>query len=154
GFVQRQAKILRQKRSRLLTTALRSFFQFTQYQGYTRLDLAAGVPTVPCWSMAGIPKGLPLAHVELVLSSCDRDTVGGRRDYAILLLLARLGLRGGEIVSLTLNDIDWENGCIVVRGKGRRCDKLPLPADAGEALADYLRNGRPQHNSRALFLKE
>jgi integrase/recombinase XerD len=153
-FVQRQAKVLPQKEAQFLTTALRSFFQYARYQGFMQSDLAVAVPTVPSWSMSGIPKAIPLVHIELVLSSCNRTTVGGRRDYAILLLLARLGLRAGEIVSLKLDDIDWHNGCITVRGKGGSYCQLPLPIDVGEAVADYLKNGRPKHSSRSLFLRE
>ncbi len=154
NFVQRQAKVLPQKQAQYLTSALRSFFSYTRYQGYTVADLAAAVPAVPCWSKSGIPKGISLSHIDCVLASCDRRTVGGRRDYAILLLLARLGLRGGEIVKLRLDDVDWHNGCISVRGKGNSCSQLPLPSDVGEAIAEYLRNGRTKHESRSLFLTE
>jgi site-specific recombinase XerD len=104
--------------------------------------------------LVGIPKGISSPHIDRVLASCDRQTVGGRRDYAILLLLIRLGLRGGEIVRLKLDDVDWHIGSISVRGKGQSYSQLPLPTDVGEAIADYLRNGRPQHESRSLFLTE
>ncbi|HIA54793.1 MAG TPA: integrase [Candidatus Melainabacteria bacterium] len=153
-FVQRKAKIIPPKHAQYLTTALRSFLKYARYRDYIQADFAAAVPAVASWSMAGIPKALPLVHIERVLSSCDRTTIGGRRDYAIFLLLARLGLRAGEIVSLKLADLDWINGSVSIRGKGGKCARLPMPIDVGEAIVDYLQNGRPPANSRILFLRE
>lgn len=153
-FVQRQAKIIPPKQAQYLTTALRSFLKYARYRDYIQTDFAAAVPAVASWSMAGLPKALPLVHIQRVLSSCDRTTIGGRRDYAILLLLARLGLRAGEIVSLKLDDLDWLNGCVSIRGKGGKSARLPMPIDVGEAIVDYLQNGRPQSSSRILFLRE
>jgi integrase/recombinase XerD len=101
----------------------------------------------------GLPKSLPLQHVKRVLASCNRKTAIGRRDYAMLLLLARLGLRAGEVVSLALDDIDWEAGYLTVRGKGDRRAPLPLPADVGKAIAAYLKYGRPRSTSRCVFLR-
>jgi integrase len=92
-------------------------------------------------------------QVELLLSSIDRKTAVGRRDYAILLILARLGLRAGEIKALTLGDLDWQQGLMMVRGKAGRYSQLPLPADVGEAIADYLQNSRPTAESRSVFLR-
>jgi len=92
--------------------------------------------------------------VQRVLDCCDRRTSLGRRNYAILLLLARLGLRAGEVIRLTLNDLDWENSRITVCGKGGRSAQLPLPADVGRALARYLRQDRPQCNSRSVFIRD
>lgn len=153
GFVQRQAKLIHLKQAKLMTTALRSFLQFARYRGYITADLAACVPTVANWSMASIPRFLPLDQVEIVLAGCNRQTPVGRRDYAILLLLARLGLRSGEVASLVLEDIDWEAGRITVRGKGGHWSQLPLPVDVGEAIAAYLRNGRQPVASRCVFLR-
>jgi len=153
-FVQQQAIILRSQSARPVITALRSYLRFAQYQGYILIDLAAAVPIVASWSMASIPKSLPPDQVELVLSSCNNQTVMGRRDYAILLLLARLGLRAGEIVSLRLEDIDWQAGQITVHGKSGHRPNLPIPIDVGEALAAYLRDGRPVTTSRAVFLRD
>lgn len=153
GFVQQQATILHVKTAKQMTTALRSFLQYARYQGYIHMDLAAAVPTVASWSMASIPKSIPRDQVELVLSSCNRQTATGRRDYAILLLLAQLGLRAGEIVSLVLEDIDWQAGEITVHGKSGHRPKLPLSTAIGEALAAYLRDGRPRTNSRVVFLR-
>lgn len=153
GFVQRQAKFILLKRAKLMTTALRSFLRYARYRGYISIDLAAAVPTVANWSMASIPRALPPDQVEIVLAHCNRQTPVGRRDYAILLLLARLGLRSGEVASLVLEDIDWELGRITVRGKGGHWSQLPLPVDVGEAIAAYLRNGRPPAASRCVFLR-
>lgn len=136
-----------------MTTAMRSFLQYARYRDYIRADLAACVPCVADWSSASIPKSLPLKHVKGVLASCNRKTAIGRRDYAILLLLARLGVRAGEVVSLELEDIDWEAGYLTVRGKGDRSAQLPLPADVGKAIAAYLKNGRPRSKSRCVFLR-
>lgn len=153
GFVQRRAANIRSRRVQLMTTSLRSFLRFAQYRGDIDKDLAACVPAVANWKLSTIPRALPAHQVELVLDSIDRKTGMGRRDYAILLVLARLGLRAGEIQALTLEDLDWKEGLIRVRGKGGRYAQLPLPTDVGEAIADYLRNGRPNASSRCVFLR-
>lgn len=153
GFVQRQAPCLHMKRAKLMTTALRSFLQYARYRGDIHIDLAAAIPAVAGWSMTSIPRAIAPDHVQQVLAHCDGDTAVGRRDHAILLLLARLGLRAGEITALTLEDIDWEAGRLRVCGKsGREC-RLPLPADVGEAIAAYLQQGRPNGACRCLFLR-
>jgi integrase len=124
-----------------MVTGLRSFFRFAQLRGVTKSDLAALVPSVPSWEMSGPPKHLPTEAVRRVLSvsAHNRSTVKGKRDYAILLLLARLGLRAGEIVALQLDDIDWANGELVVRSKkGDGWARLPLPVDVGQAMERYL----------------
>ena len=152
-FVQHEAPRLHLKRAKLLTTALRSFLQYARYRGYIRLDLAAAVPTVANWSMTSIPRAIPPDQVRQLLASIDRRTAIGRRDYAILLLLARLGLRSSEVVLLELDDIDWQAGRFSVRGKGGRRTELPLPNDVGKAIAEYLRYGRPASASRRVFLR-
>jgi len=152
-FVKRQAALLSPARAKAATTALRSFFRYLRYCGEIQLDLAAAVPTVPNWSMTEIPRAIAPDHLQAVFAHCPRDTPVGRRDYAILMLLARLGLRAGEIVSLTLDSIDWETGSIAVAGKGNQAASLPLPTEVSGAIADYLRHGRPTNNSRALFLR-
>jgi site-specific recombinase XerD len=139
--------------SRLLATALRSFLRFAYVRGQTPIDLSFSVPTVQRWCQASVPTFLSLEEVERVLSATDRTTPRGRRDYAILLLLARLGLRAGEIVLLELGDLRWRAGEIVVRGKGRMLDRLPLLSDIGEALELYLRKDRGSHASRRVFLR-
>jgi site-specific recombinase XerD len=118
------------------------------------LDRAAAVPSVANGSLSGLPKSLPPAQVEQVLARCNRQTALGRRDYAILLLLARLSLRSGEVAHLTLEDLDWETGRITLRGKMDRVDPLPLPAEVGEAIVAYLKPGRPcLSGERRLFLR-
>lgn len=152
SFIREQAPRLSPARSRCATIALRSFMRYLRYRGDIKLDLAAAVPAVPNWSMTAIPRAMPAEQVNAVLASCRRDTSTGRRDYAILLLLARLGLRSSEIVHLTLDCIDWERGSLTVLGKGSSQSILPIPTDVGEAIADYLQHGRPRCQYRALFL--
>ena len=154
GFVQRHAHKLCPGRAQLLVTALRSFFRYLQHQGKIASGLASCVPTVARWSFSTVPKSLPMTAVRRVLEHCNRRTPAGRRDYAILLLLARLGLRAGEIVGLSLEDLDWENGRITIRGKGGRWAQLPVPLEVGEAIADYLRKDRPRCSSRRVFIRE
>jgi integrase/recombinase XerD len=139
--------------TRLLCTALRSFFRFLVLCGQTLRDLSKAVPTVRKYRQAVPPAFLSPDEVERVLTAVDRSTLSGRRDQTILLLLARLGLRAGEIVSLELDDIRWRAGEIVVRGKGRTVDHLPLLSDIGEALASYLRQDRGVSTSRRVFLR-
>jgi len=153
GFVQRQAPRLHPKRSKLLTTALRCFLRYTRYRGEVTADLAAAVPVVPNWSRTGLPRAITREQVDQLLISINRRTATGRRDYAILLLLARLGLRSSEVVFLDLDDIDWNIGQLSVRGKRGQCTKLPLPSDVGKAIAAYLRRGRPKSTSRRVFLR-
>ena len=129
GFVQRQASQLHPKRAKLLTSALRSFLQYVRYRGKTKLDLAAAVPVVANWSMSSIPRAIAPDQVRELLASIDRNTAIGRRDYAILLLLSRLGLRSGEVAFLELEDIDWNVGRLNVRGKSGQRSELPLPAE-------------------------
>ena len=152
-FVRQQATQMSPAVAKSATTALRAFFRYLRHDGVLGPDLVAAVPTVPNWSATGIPRAINAEHVHAVLDGCARDTAIGRRDYAILLLLARLGLRAGEIVSLSLDSIDWEAGVISICGKGAQTASLPLPAEVGEAIADYLRHGRPSSNSRKLFLR-
>jgi site-specific recombinase XerD len=152
-FVRKSAGLQGTRRAKLLVTSLRSFFRFAKHRGYITLDLEACVPTVPNWSKTEIPRALSEEKVKTILSQCKRNTTTGRRDYAILLLLARLGLRAGEVARLRLDDIDWKEGQITVQGKGRKMCQMPLPADVGEAIASYLKDGRPRRESRVLFLQ-
>ncbi len=154
GFVQRQARQLSPGSAKLLVTALRSFFRHLRHRGKISTDLAACVPSVPNWSFSALPKFLPAGAGQRVLKHCDRRTSGGKRNYAILLLLARLGLRAGEVVFLRLEDLDWGAGQITVCGKGGASTPLPLPADVGRALATYLRDGRPRCSSRRVFIRD
>jgi len=153
-FVQLDAARLRHpKRAKVMTSALRSFLQYGRYLGDIHADLQASVPTVANWSMAGIPRSISPAQVHDLLSHCNRRTAAGRRDYAVLLLLARLGLRAGEVVELTLDDLDWDEGAIQIRGPAQRRDRLPIPADVGAALVEYLRDGRPVCSARNVFIR-
>ena len=136
-----------------LATALRSFLRHLHQRGDIAVDLAGAIPTVTIWRLSELPKSLPPEKVESVLASCDRNTAVGRRDHAILLLLARLGLRGGEVATLTLEDIDWDKGLVTLSGKGERREALPLPEEVGSALAAYLRDGRPTCGTRRVFVR-
>lgn len=139
--------------SRLLATALRSFLRFLYLREETTIDLSPSVPTVRRWHQAQVHGFLSPEEVEHVLSATDLSTPRGRRDHAILLLLTRLGLRAGEIVTLELDDILWRTEEIVIRGKGRVQDRLPLLSDLGEALARYLSQDRGTIVSRHVFLR-
>ena len=152
-FVQQQAPQLHLKRAKLLTSALRSFLRYARYRGEVALNLAAAVPIVANWSMPSIPRAIGANQVRQLLASINRRTAIGRRDYAIVLLLARLGLRSGEVAFLELEDIDWDIGQVSVRGKRDERSALPLPADVGAAIATYLRHGRPRSTSRRVFLR-
>lgn len=134
-------------------TALRCFLRFLLQRGDIAKNLAASVPKVANWSFAGLPKYMSPAEVELLLKSCSNETAEGRRTRAILLLLARLGLRAGEVVHMTLDDIDWDAGDLLIHGKSGRQDRLPIPADVGKALATYLRHVRPVCLSRRVFIR-
>lgn len=137
-----------------IVTALRSFFRFARSRDYIHVDLAAAVPSVAGWSMASIPRAMPEDRVQALLrASKTWQTPAGLRNRAILLLLARLGLRAGEVAQLELGDIDWSEGCLTVHGKNRVQRPLPLPHDAGEAIAAYLEHGRSPSSSRRVFLR-
>jgi len=136
-----------------VVTGLRSFFRFARLRGLIASNLAAAVPAIPNWERSGPPKYIPTEAVQRVLAACERSTVRGKRDYAILLLLARLGLRAGEIVALELDDIDWVNGQLTVRSKkGDGWARLPLPIDVGRALVRYLKI-RPTSPYRNVFVR-
>lgn len=139
--------------SRLLTVALRSLLRFLFLRGETPRDLSAAVPMVRTYRQSDVPAVLTLAEVERVLATPDPSTPRGRRDAAILLLLARLGLRASEIVALELGDLRWRMGDVVLRGKGPRVDHVPLLADVGHAIARYLREDRGPSASRRVFLR-
>jgi integrase/recombinase XerD len=135
-----------------LASALRSFLRFLHVEGLVGAPVAQAVPAVANRKGRGLPRALPPATVARLLASCDRRTRLGRRDYAMLMLLARLGLRAGEVASMSLDDIAWRAGELTVHGKGGRDDRLPLPSDAGAALAAWLRI-RPRAETRAVFLR-
>jgi integrase/recombinase XerD len=149
NFVQRQAR-----RPGLAgrLSSLRSFLRFLHVSGETACALASTVPSTASWRHASLPKALEPAQIDAVLASCDRRTTVGRRNYAVVLLMLRLGLRAAEVTALTLDDLDWTNGEVVVHGKGRTISRLPLPVDVGVALVAYLRRRRRQVPTRTLFL--
>lgn len=132
---------------------LRSFLRFALVEGVITLPLHGAVPSVAGWRMSPLPQGITPEAVQRLLESCDRHSARGRRDYAILLLLSRLGLRAGEVVAMELADLDWRRGELTVHGKGRRDEAVPLPSDVGAALAEYLQDGRAATESRHVFLR-
>lgn len=134
------------------TTALRMFLRFLIAEGQCAVGLDAAIPTVAHWRLASLPRYLPPEDVERLIASCDRTSTVGRRDRAILLLLARLGLRAGDITHLRLSDIDWKGASIQVYGKGRRPTRLPLTQEVGQAIVAYLKKGRPRTNADTLFI--
>lgn len=135
-----------------IRSALRSFLRFLFLRGETNTDLSLAVPTVRQWRHSTVPRHMSTEEVERILGACDLTSATGRRNHAILLLLARLGLRAGEVIALELDDLNWRTGEIMVRGKGLICDRLPLLPDVGEALALYLKKDRPSCRSRRVFI--
>lgn len=135
-----------------MVTALRSLLRFLHVDGVIATGLADAVPTVSGRKLAGLPQALTGSQVAAMLASCDQGTAVGRRDLAVLTVLSRLGLRAGEVASLLLDDIDWRRGEITVTGKGNRQERLPLPADVGNVIVAYLRDGRPVTGHREVFL--
>jgi site-specific recombinase XerD len=152
GFLLSRVPRLAPKRAQYLGSALRSFLRFLFTRGETGLDLAQAVLTVRQARFSSIPRNMPPRDVERLLRSCDPASATGRRDHAILLLLARLGLRASEVLALELGDLRWREGEIVVRGKGLIRDRLPLLPEVGRALALYLKKDRPEAPSRRVFL--
>jgi site-specific recombinase XerD len=150
-FVLREARRRSVRSTETVIYALRALLRFLHVHGWIAEPLAEAVPSV-ARRREDLPRALPAGQVALMLNGCDRATPTGRRDYAIVLLLARLGLRRCEVAALSLDDVDWRAGEIVVHGKGSRIDRLPLPCDIGEAIVDYLRDGRPRVADRALFI--
>jgi site-specific recombinase XerD len=173
-FVVRQCARRSVGSAKILVTVVRSVLRFLLLDGSVPVDLSGAVPAVAGWRGSHLPKGITSAEVEALLASCDRlqyapgrpradralgqrprlavPRVAARRDRAILLLLVRLGLRAGEVAQLGLDDVDWRRGEVVIRGKGRRDERLPLPTDVGEAVVAYLRHDRPSVMERALFV--
>jgi site-specific recombinase XerD len=152
AFLARECPLRSVAGARSLVVVLRSLLRYLHVAGLIELPLEWAVPGVADLRDRSLPRGLEPAVVKKLLASCDRRRSVGRRDYAILLLLARLGLRAGEVAAVTLEDVDWRRGELLIHGKGGRDDVLPLPCDLGEALVSYLRR-RPASDSRTLFLK-
>jgi integrase/recombinase XerD len=150
AFVLRESRRRGRASALTMVCALRALLRFLHVQGAT--PLATAVPSVPR-RREDLPRGIAAGQAQSLLDSCDRATSVGRRDFAIVTLLTRLGLRRGEVARLELDDVDWREGEIMIRGKRSRTDRLPLPGDVGEALADYLRHGRPRGFGRSVFLR-
>src|SRR5471030_959282 len=150
--VVQRARAISVPHAKLVVTALRSFLRFLHVEGLVANDLTASVPTVPNWRLSTVPKFISVGDVRRLLCACDRRTASGRRDYAILLLFARLGLRECEVRQLMLEDVHWRAGELLVRGKGPLEERIPLPHDVGHALAQYLRRDRPQCALHAFFI--
>ena len=138
---------------RTVGSSLRSYFRYKAVLGEDTTALSAAVPCVAQWRLSGLPKGLSSTEVGTLLGAFDRNTAGGRRDYAIARCYVDLGLRTSEVVRLQLDDFDWREGVVHVRSKGRRTDGLPLPEATGKAIAAYLCDGRGRTASRAVFLR-
>jgi site-specific recombinase XerD len=152
-FVRQHAQARRPVHMQRLCTGLRAFLRYLRFSDKIQRDLASSIPRIAHWRLATLPKALSPAQVQRVLAGCNRHTAIGRRNYAVLMLLVRLGLRAYEVRSLTLDDIDWRIGLVTIHGKGRGSEQMPLPREVGEALAAYLSNGRPPSISRAVFVR-
>jgi len=139
--------------AKTVATRLRSLLGFLHVEGLTPNGLSSAVPSVAGWRLTGLPEPVSSSDVVRLLKSCDRRSTVGRRDFAIITILARLGLRAGEVAALRLEDIDWRKGEVTVHGKGNREDRLPLPHDVGEAVAGWLRRGRPRCSCPAVFTR-
>jgi integrase len=153
GAVLAEAEAVSASSAQYFVVALRAFLRFCFLDGLVEADLAGAALAVTGRRRFPLPRGISRADARALLAACDRRRRTGRRDYAVLMLLLRLGLRAGEAAALTLEDIDWRTGEITVHGKGRRDERLPLPADVGEAIAGYLTRGRPVTGRREVFLR-
>lgn len=152
-YIERHAQDWSPRTGRTMCWSLRAFLRYLHHRGLTARPLADCVPSIRRWKLGTLPTYLSAVQVRKVLDSCDRETVMGRRDYAILLLLAKLGLRAGEVTTLTLDDIDWRASELLFRAKGRQRARMPIPPDVGTAIAAYLRDGRPKSLCRRLFVR-
>ncbi len=152
-FVLREAVRCSVGSAKCMVTRLRVLLRFLHVEGEIDRDLTGAVPRVASWRLASLVKAMDAQDVARLLEGCDRGSSLGRRDFAVLLLLSRLGLRAAEVAAIELADIDWRSGELLVRGKGSREELLPLPADVGEALADWLRFGRPRCETRLVFTR-
>jgi site-specific recombinase XerD len=154
GFLTAHLPRLSRKSAQITACALRSFLRFLQAQGMTQVALAEAVSAIGFWKLSRLPQALSPSQVQELLGACDRSTPVGRRDFAVITILARLGLRSNEASALRLEDVDWASGTVAIHGKGNRIDKLPLPVDVGQALVEYLREGRPADTpARTVFVR-
>jgi len=152
-YIERHAQDWSPRTGKVICWSLRAFLRYLHHRGLNSRALAGCVPSMRRWKLATLPTYLSAAQVQKALDGCDRSTVMGRRDYAVLLLLAKLGLRADEVATLTLDDIDWRASEILVRAKGRQRARMPIPPDVGAAIVAYLRNGRAKSSCRRLFVR-
>lgn len=152
-YIERHAQDWSPAYGKAMCWSLRAFLRYLHHRGLSPVALAGCVPSIRQWKLVSLPTYLSASQVQKVLDGCDRTTVLGRRDYAILMMLAKLGLRADEVATLTLEDIDWRSGEMLVRAKGRQQARMPMPPDVGAAVVAYLRDGRPTSSCRRLFLR-
>lgn len=152
GYVVEYCRGRNTESAKAMVTALRSLLRFLHLTGRVPILLVGAVPAVASWRLAGLPRTLSAEQVDALIGGCDTGTPVGARDRAVLVLLARLGVRTVEVAALRLQDVDWRSGQILIRGKGNRLDRLPLPHAVGEALAQYLTRARPVCPSRSVFV--
>lgn len=152
-YIERHAQDWSPRTGKAMCWSLRAFLRYLHHRGLNPRALAGCVPSMRRWRLATLPTYLPAAQVQKALDGCDRATAMGRRDYAILMMLAKLGLRADEVATLTLDDIDWRASEMLVRAKGRQRARMPIPSDVGAAIVAYLRNGRPKSSCRRLFVR-
>jgi site-specific recombinase XerD len=153
GYIERHARDWSPRTGQAMCWSLRAFLGYLHHRGLNPRALASCVPSMRRWKLATLPTYLSAAQVQKALDGCDRATAMGRRDYAILMMLAKLGLRADEVATLTLDDIDWRASEMLVRAKGRQRARMPIPRDVGVAVVAYLRNGRPKSSCRRLFVR-
>ena len=151
--VLRESAVVSVSATQNFVASVRALLRFCFVEGLIGIDLSQAALAVTGRRRSSLPQGIAKDEAEALLGSCDRRTAIGRRDYALIIILLRLGLRRGEVAGLRLGDIDWRAGELVVVGKGGRLDRLPLPADVGEAIAAYLKRGRPVSDRREVFLR-
>jgi site-specific recombinase XerD len=153
GAVLRESAAVSVSATQFFVAGLRSFLRFCFIEGVVSVDLSQAALAVTGRRRSSLPRGIPKADAQALLNCCDRRSAVGRRDHAVILILLRLGMRASEVAGLKLDDIDWRAGELVVHGKRGREDRLPLPAEVGEAIASYLRRGRPTSDRREVFLR-
>jgi site-specific recombinase XerD len=153
AFVLKRVSGASRAQALLVTTAMRNFLRYLVAQGRCRPGLEGAVPTIAMWRQAALPRYLPGADVNLIIDACERSTPVGLRDRAALLLLARLGLRAGDIVALRMGDVDWREASVRVTGKSRTEIKLPITQEVGDALLEYVNMGRPPAETEHVFVR-
>jgi site-specific recombinase XerD len=153
GYIERHASDWSADTGRAMCWALRAFLRYLYFKDLVSIALADCVPSIRRWKFANLPTYMSSQQVQSVLDSCDRTTAMGRRDCAVLMMLAKLGLRASEVAVLTLDDIDWRSGEMLIHAKGRRRSTMPIPPDVGAVIVAYLRDGRPHSSCRRLFLR-